>query len=126
MPPPGGAAAGGTNKKACPSCGSLISAFAMRCEFCGASFVGGAVAAQKGGKGGGGGVAYSQVGTDDDNLSAIDWVLCILCSGIACILGIIYAIQGKRKGWKMVAISFAVQLIFGVIKMVLMKSASPE
>jgi hypothetical protein len=44
---------------------------------------------------------------DDANMTAIDWVLCVLCSGIGCIVGIVYLIQGKPKAGKMIAISIA-------------------
>jgi hypothetical protein len=38
-------------------------------------------------------------------------LLAILCSGIGCIMGVIWMIQGKPKGTKM----FGVSLLFGVI-----------
>jgi hypothetical protein len=45
----------------------------------------------------------SSAGSAD--LTAADWVLCVLCSGIACIIGIIRLIQGKPSGGKMVGIA---------------------
>jgi len=54
--------------------------------------------------------------SDDADLSAVEWVLCILCSGIGCIVGIVYMIQGKPKGLKMIGISLAVAIIGGLIR----------
>lgn len=57
------------------------------------------------------------VRTDDDaNLSAIEWVLCILCSGIGCIVGIVYMIQGKPKGLKMIGISILFAILWSGIR----------
>lgn len=53
---------------------------------------------------------------EDDNLSVTEIILSILCGGIACIVGIIYVVQGKKKGWKMIGISFAAQVVFGIIQ----------
>jgi DNA-directed RNA polymerase subunit RPC12/RpoP len=60
--------------------------------------------------------------SDDDSLTGVDIALCILCSGIACILGIVYVCQGKKKGWKMIGISLLVQMIFGAIQLMMSKS----
>jgi len=51
----------------------------------------------------------------DDPMTTLDWVLCILCSNIGCIVGIVYLVQGKSKGGLMIGISIAVNVIFGVI-----------
>lgn len=48
---------------------------------------------------------------DSGNLTAVDWIVCILCSGIGCIIGIVRLIQGKKSGPKMIGIS----LLFGVL-----------
>jgi hypothetical protein len=53
----------------------------------------------------------------------MDWVICILCSGIGCILGIVYLVQGKKKGIKMIGISFLVGMITGGIKTYLRQQA---
>jgi hypothetical protein len=55
----------------------------------------------------------------DSNLTTVDWVLCILCSGIGCILGIVYMIQGKPKGIKMVGISVAVSIVWAIVRVAL-------
>ena len=55
----------------------------------------------------------------DSELSTGEWVLCLLCSGIACIMGIIYMIQGKSKGVKMVGISIVMSVFWGIVRLVL-------
>jgi hypothetical protein len=56
---------------------------------------------------------------DDADLTPGDYVFCILCGGIACIFGIVYAIQGKPKGWKMVGISLLAQFFWGAVRVIL-------
>jgi hypothetical protein len=51
----------------------------------------------------------------DSDLSVLDWILAILCSGIGCIVGIVYIVQGKPKGTKMLIISIVVWVIGAVI-----------
>jgi hypothetical protein len=60
--------------------------------------------------------AAKKYGPEDENLSAGDWVFCILCGGIACIVGIVYAVQGKPKGMKMVGVSLVAGVIGGIIR----------
>jgi hypothetical protein len=107
---PGGGAAqpGGDARRPCPECGEMIVAGAAKCRFCGAVFDPRLKkqAAKK----------RVNYGVDDDNLNAGEWVLCILCSGIGCIVGIVYAVQGKPKGMKMVGISIAAAVIGGMIR----------
>jgi hypothetical protein len=88
----------------------------MRCEFCGANLMGGAAAAVPSGRGGRQKLAYSTAGDDESTLSTGEILLCIFCSGIACIMGIVFLTQGKPKGWKMIAISFGVSMIGGIIR----------
>ena len=83
----------------------MIVAGAAKCRFCGAIFDP-RLKVQ----------ARSAAGSDDSNLNAGEWVLCILCAGIGCIVGIVYAIQGKPKGMKMVGISIVAAVIGGMIQ----------
>ena len=55
-----------------------------------------------------------------------DWVFCILCGGIACIFGIVYAIQGKPKGLKMVGVSLLAQLFWGAVRVILEAALSQK
>ena len=53
------------------------------------------------------------------DLTAVDWVLVVLCSGIGCIIGIIRLIQGKPSGGKMLAFSLLFMFIWYGIRVVL-------
>ena len=58
----------------------------------------------------------------DSTLTGGDIALCILCSGIACILGIVYAVQGKPKGGKMILLAFVCSMVWGVIRVAIQNS----
>jgi hypothetical protein len=62
-------------------------------------------------------------GDADDDLSTGEWVIAILCSGIGCICGIIWMIQGKPKGKKMFAVSFVAGVVWSIIRGVIESSA---
>jgi hypothetical protein len=51
----------------------------------------------------------------DADLSTLDWILAILCSGIGCIVAIVYLIQGKPKATKMLIISIVMIVVWNVI-----------
>ena len=55
-------------------------------------------------------------GGDDDDMTTGDWVVACLCSGIGCIAGIIWMIQGKPKGSKMLGVSFLMTIFWNVVK----------
>lgn len=55
----------------------------------------------------------------DADLSAVDWLLCIFCSGIGCIIGIVRLIQGKPTGVKMIGISILFGIIWNIIGAIL-------
>jgi len=40
----------------------------------------------------------------------------VICSGIACIVGIVWICQGKKKGWKLLMISLVVQAVLAMIR----------
>lgn len=48
----------------------------------------------------------------DSNLTAGEWLVAILCSGIGCIIGIVWLISGNPKGGKMLGFS----ILFDIIK----------
>jgi hypothetical protein len=56
---------------------------------------------------------------EDADLSTGEWVVAILCSGIGCIIGIIWMIQGKPKGKKMLLVSLAVQGFWFIVQVLL-------
>ena len=98
------------DRRPCPMCGEMIPVAAVKCRYCGEFFD----ASLKRGTGSARGIPL-----EDQKLSAVEWVFCILCGGIACIVGIIYGIQGKPKGWKMVGVSIVAQIIWGIIQAIL-------
>jgi hypothetical protein len=92
----------------CPMCGELIAAGAAKCRYCGEVFDPALKRIEDKKK-------KRQYSDDDTDLSTGDWLLAILCSGIGCIMGIVYLIQGKPKGGKMLGVSLLFVLIWNVI-----------
>jgi ribosomal protein S27E len=92
------------DRKPCPACGEMIARDAVKCRFCGEvldSALKGKASAVKSMK--------ANRPTDGSaDLSVLEWILAILCSSIGCIVGIIYMIQGKPKGKKLLLVSLAV------------------
>lgn len=52
----------------------------------------------------------------NSELEMTDWILAGLCSGIACILGVVWMIQGKPKGLKMVGVAFAFVIFWNLLR----------
>lgn len=52
----------------------------------------------------------------DSELEPLEIFVCVCCSGIGCIAGIVYAIQGKPKGVKMIALSIGFAILWNVIR----------
>ncbi|MEX2316811.1 MAG: hypothetical protein WD669_06645 [Pirellulales bacterium] len=92
-------------QKPCPMCGEMIQASAVKCRFCGEIFD--PLLKKKAKRAGS--------SSEDDDLSTVDWVLAILCSGIGCIVGIVYLIQGKPKAGKMILVSIAVGVLWNIV-----------
>jgi DNA-directed RNA polymerase subunit M/transcription elongation factor TFIIS len=84
-------------RRPCPACGEMIVRDAVKCRFCGEVFDPvlrkQALSAQRG---------FTEA---DERLGVAEWLLAILCSGIGCIFGIVWMIQGKPKGSKMLVAS---------------------
>lgn len=97
-------------RRPCPACGEMIPYAAAKCRFCGEIFDPTLKrAAQK-----------SDPGAD---MSTGDWVVAILCSGIGCIAGIIWMIQGKPKGGKMLLVSIISSVVWGAIRVAIESAA---
>jgi len=56
------------------------------------------------------------VPVEPDQLTVVDWLICILCSGIGCGVGIFRTIQGKSTGPKMIGISVIFMLIWPAVR----------
>jgi predicted RNA-binding Zn-ribbon protein involved in translation (DUF1610 family) len=117
-PKPGSApepdAPGGEARKPCPMCGEMIVATAAKCRYCGEVFDAKLKKAKK---------KKKKHSVEDEDLTGAEIALGILCSGIACIVGLIWVIQGKPKGGKLLAISICVQVVLGIIQVVLQSIA---
>jgi predicted RNA-binding Zn-ribbon protein involved in translation (DUF1610 family) len=95
-------------RRPCPMCGEMIVANAAKCRYCGEVFDPALKKSKKKGR--------RSRGGDDEDLTTAEVVLAILCSGIGCIMGLVWMIQGKPKGGKMVGISIVASLVWGVIR----------
>ncbi len=103
----GGSAPG--ERRPCPMCGEMIAREAVKCRYCGEIFD--PVLKKQAKK--------SQGYAEDEDLSVGEWVLGILCSLIGCIVGIIWIIQGKPKGKKLLFVSLAAWAVWFVIQMLI-------
>lgn len=59
--------------------------------------------------------APQYVNPQDAEMTGFDWVLAVLCSGIGCIVGIVYLCTGKPKGGKMLGMSILFIVIWNII-----------
>lgn len=106
--PSGPAAEADVARRPCPACGEMIVLSALKCRYCGEVFDPALKKKRRGG--------YS---SDDEDLTTGDWLIAILCSGIGCIAGIIWMIQGKPKGGKMLGVSLAMNVVWFVVRVVI-------
>jgi predicted RNA-binding Zn-ribbon protein involved in translation (DUF1610 family) len=97
------------DRKPCPACGEMIKRSALKCRFCGEVFDESLAREERRRRGGA-----------DSDLTAGDWVLAVLCSGIGCIVGIVYLAQGKPKGGKMLGISIGFIIFWNIIRFMIM------
>jgi hypothetical protein len=56
---------------------------------------------------------------ESSDLSTVDWLLCIFCSGIACIVGIVRLIQGKPNAGKMIGFALLFGFLWGILNAIL-------
>lgn len=90
-------------RKPCPVCGEMIVADAAKCRFCNEVFDQDLKKTSK------------SSDAADSKLSTAEIVVAILCANIGCILGIIWIIQGKPKGTKMLGIALISQVVGAII-----------
>jgi len=98
-------AAADERREPCPACGEMILAHAVKCRYCGEIFDETLKRKEKRRKKG-----------DDSDLTAAEWLVAVLCSGIGCIIGIVWMIQGKPKGTKMFGVSLLFVILWNVIR----------
>jgi len=106
------------DRRPCPACGEMIAVGALKCRFCNEIFDPDLKKreARKSKPG--------FVGGDGDDLTAAEWLVAILCSGIGCIVGLVWMISGKPKGKKMVLVSILMILVWTVVRVVIEAAAS--
>jgi DNA-directed RNA polymerase subunit M/transcription elongation factor TFIIS len=92
------------DQKECRFCGEMILVAARKCRHCG-EYQNESDRRQ----------AAGPKEVEEENLTAGEWLLAILCSGIGCIVGIVWLCQGKKKGWKMIAVSIVANIILKFI-----------
>lgn len=111
--PPTSASGGATDRRPCPACGEMIAVGAMKCRFCNEIFD--PVLKKREAKKAKAGF----VGGEGDDLTAAEWLVAILCSGIGCIVGLVWMISGKPKGKKMFLVSILMAFLWGAIRAVI-------
>lgn len=106
------------DRKPCPMCGEMIQKDAVKCRFCGEIFdpILKKQEKKKSGK----------TSAGDEDMSTGDWVVAIICSGIGCIAGIIWMIQGKPKGKKMFLVSIVANLFWAAVRIIITTLAQPH
>jgi len=52
----------------------------------------------------------------ESDLEVGDWILAVLCSGIGCIMGIVWMVQGKPKGIKMFGVSILMSVLWNLLR----------
>ena len=96
------------NQQPCPMCGEMINVGASKCRYCGEDLERAAKRLARKQQ------RASAPSSPDEQMQVGDWVLCILFSGIGCIVSIIYLIMGKPKATKMLAVSIGM-MVFGFL-----------
>ena len=100
------------DRRPCPACGEMIAEKAAKCRFCGEIFD--KTLKKKKKKKGSSSSSY-----DQEELTAVDWVLIILCTNIACIVGLVRLIQGNPTGGKMLGLALLVDFFWFMLGFVL-------
>jgi predicted RNA-binding Zn-ribbon protein involved in translation (DUF1610 family) len=99
-------------RKPCPACGEMIVRDAVKCRYCGEIFDATLKKQEQKRQ------KKSTAAIEGEEMTTGDWVVAILCSGIGCIAGIVWMIQGKPKGKKMLMVSLAVQGFWVIVQVI--------
>lgn len=108
------------DRKPCPVCGEMIVRTAKKCRFCGEDLADrkrrkdDAISRPRQ-------VSYA----DDDDLTCMESLFGVFCSGCACIMALVWIIQGKQKGYKLLGISVVVIIFWNVVRAALLINLPP-
>jgi DNA-directed RNA polymerase subunit M/transcription elongation factor TFIIS len=111
------------DEKPCPSCAEPIPKRSRRCPYCGddLEIPRPAKRRTKTKRKPTKEEILAKRGPGDSDLTAGDILLCVICSGLGCIMGLCLLISGDSKGGKMLALSlicdFAKAILFTAIRM---------
>jgi predicted RNA-binding Zn-ribbon protein involved in translation (DUF1610 family) len=106
------------DRKPCPMCGEMIQKDAVKCRYCGEIFDPILKKQQK--------KASKSAAAGGEDMTTGDWVVAVLCSFIGVIAGIIWLIQGKPKGGKMLGVSFLFMVLWNVLRFVASTAVQPH
>jgi hypothetical protein len=56
------------------------------------------------------------------DLSGLELLLCIFCSGIGCIVGVVKLIQGEPNAGKMIGLSLIFAMVWAVVRLVVISA----
>jgi predicted RNA-binding Zn-ribbon protein involved in translation (DUF1610 family) len=96
------------SRRPCPMCGEMIVTTAAKCRFCGEVFDATLKKAKSKKK-------KKKYDAEDESLTGSEIAVAILCDMIGCVAGLVWMIQGKPKGLKMVGITIAADVIKSII-----------
>jgi predicted RNA-binding Zn-ribbon protein involved in translation (DUF1610 family) len=99
-------------RRPCPMCGELIVANAAKCRFCGEVFDPTLKKVKSKKK-------KKKFSAEDESLTGGEIAVAVLCSGIGCIAGLVWMVQGKPKGLKMFGLSILMAVVWNVVSAVL-------
>lgn len=89
------------DRKPCPLCGQMLTAQATQCPYCGESPVDNVAAAKA--------VAVN------NGLTAVEWIMEIVCPPFGGIMGLMYLIKGKRQGSRLIVASLGAFVVWILI-----------
>jgi ribosomal protein S27E len=95
-------------RRPCPMCGEMIVVGAAKCRFCDAVFDETLRRAEKKRK-------KRRGGGDDEDLTAGDWIMCVICPVPVCIAGLIYLLLGKPKALKLIGACFLFIVFWNIV-----------